>query len=63
MRLCGFLLVSFDGHATLLQASFSSKEPLNVPNTTQLSAVTADVAAMSRDRVAVQRIAFKPCSD
>ena len=36
--------------------------PVNIPDATQLSAVTADVSAMSRDRVAVPRIAFQPCS-
>lgn len=57
-------VISTAGNLTPSQLFFEGAAYLsvNTPDTVQSSAVTTDVLAMSRDRVAVPRIAFQPCA-
>ena len=56
--------LSTAGNLTPTQLFFEGATYLSVtsPDTIQLSTVTADVSAFSRERVAVPRIAYEPCT-
>ena len=58
--------ISSAGNLTPSQLFFegvtSSSVDVNTADSVHLSVVTADVTAMSRERVAVPRISFQPCS-